>query len=273
MSDINTSTAARASDAASPTDFPPDVDLGHVTSNFRQYLMGWGEAERGEGDADYYRSGLAQPQFNGVVRMRDLNRVGYALDEARKRLTGVPWWWWVGPDSPQGTSTALVDHGAVEFGALPLMVRSLDRAAKQDEPPIGLRIERVADPGRLADLVRTYSASIGISSDLQDDLVRIEAQRPDNADMVRLVAVLDGQAIGTTVVITAHGVAGIFLVHVTDTHRRLGVGSALTAAALRVGRERGMKCAALTASPAGELLYRRLGFVAVSEYRLFTLPA
>jgi predicted acetyltransferase len=44
-------------------------------------------------------------------------------------------------------------------------------------------------------------------------------------------------------------------------------------AALRIGQERGMRLAALLASPAGEPLYRRFGFTAVSEYRLFALPA
>jgi GNAT superfamily N-acetyltransferase len=114
---------------------------------------------------------------------------------------------------------------------------------------------------------------MGVAPPLEPDMVRIEAQRPDNSDVVRLAAVLDGRIVGTTVVIAAHGVAGIFLVHVAETHRRRGVGGTLTAAALRVGRERGMSFAALAASPAGEPLYRRFGFAAVSEYRLFTLPA
>ncbi|TFV29680.1 GNAT family N-acetyltransferase [Streptomyces sp. T1317-0309] len=58
-----------------------------------------------------------------------------------------------------------------------------------------------------------------------------------------------------------------------EAHRRRGIGGALTAAALQVGRERGMRLAALVASPAGEPLYRRFGFTTVSEYRIFTVPA
>ncbi|WUD77818.1 GNAT family N-acetyltransferase [Streptomyces sp. NBC_00510] len=129
------------------------------------------------------------------------------------------------------------------------------------------------EPARLAEFVRTYSTSMGVPQALEADMVRIEAQRSDNADVVRLAAVLDGRIVGTTVVITAHGHAGIFLVHVAGSHRRRGIGGALTAAALRVGRDRGMHSAALAASPAGEPLYRRFGFTTVSAYRLFTLPA
>jgi GNAT superfamily N-acetyltransferase len=248
-------------------------DVARVTANFRQYLMGWGEAERVEGNLDHYRSGLAQPQFNGVVRVRSLDVVGQGVAMARARLSGVPWWWWVGPDSPEGTSAALTEHGAAELGAVPLMVRPLDRVPDPEEPPAGLRIETVERGGRLTELVRTYSASMGVAPGLEADVVRIEAQRADNADIVRLAAVLDGRVVGTTVVIAAYRVAGIFLVHVAKTHRRRGVGGALTAAALRVGHERGMRLAALGASPAGEPLYRRFGFATVSAYRLFTLPA
>jgi GNAT superfamily N-acetyltransferase len=243
-----------------------------VTANFRQYLMGWGAEEGGAGNFDHFRSGLAQPQFNGVVRVRSLEAVERAATTARGRLAGVPWWWWVGPDSPEGTAPALANHGATALGTLPVMVRPLDRVVDPVVALAGLRIEAVADPERMTELVRTYSASMGVAPDLEAEMVRIESQRPDNPDIVRLAAVLDDRVIGTTVVIAAHGVAGIFLVHVAESHRRRGVGGALTAAALRVGQDRGMRLAALIASPAGEPLYQRLGFVEVSEYRLFTLP-
>ncbi|MFD7437266.1 GNAT family N-acetyltransferase [Streptomyces sp. NPDC059861] len=136
-----------------------------------------------------------------------------------------------------------------------------------------MRVETVQDGDRLAHLVRTYRTSMGIVPGLEARMVRIESRHGDNADIVRLAAVLDGRMVGSTVVIAAHQTAGIFLVHVTEAYRRRGIGAALTAAALRVGGERGMRSAALVASPAGELLYRRFGFTTVSEYRLFTFPA
>lgn len=250
--------------------------MAGVTANFRQYLMGWGEAERVEGDReglDLYRSGLATPQFNGVVRIRSLDAVGPAVATARARLAGVPWWWWVGPDSPPDTGAALAGYGAAELVTLPLMVRSLDTLPDQDTQRAELHLERVERQDRLRELVRTYSTSMGVDRDLESDLVRIEARRADGAAIVRLAAVLAGSVVGTTVVIAAHGVAGIFLVHVAEAHRRRGIGRALTTEALRVGQERGMRLAALTSSAAGEPLYRGLGFTTVSEYRLFGLPA
>ncbi|MGY5045419.1 GNAT family N-acetyltransferase [Streptomyces sp. 900105755] len=250
---------------------PSAEDLERVAANFRQYLLGWGEAERGEGDLDHYRSGLAAATFNGVVRVRTLDAIEQAVKIARARLAGVPWLWWAGPDSPNGTAEALTAHGGVPLASMPLMMRRLDNLPGQGKPVPGLRIETVKEPGRLRELVEVYSKSMGLAPGMESDLARIEAQRADNADIVRLAAVLDDQVVGTTAVINAHGISGIFIVHVAETHRRRGVGWALSAAALRIGREHGTDFAALIASPAGEPMYRRIGFTAVSQYRLFSM--
>ncbi|MDN3028540.1 GNAT family N-acetyltransferase [Streptomyces sp. S.PB5] len=249
------------------------ASLTRVTANFRQYLVGWGLQDRTEGDVEVFRSGLAQPQFNGVVRLRSLDGAEEAMATARERLAGVPWWWWVGPDSPAGTAEALTGLGAVPLGPVPLMTRSLDRVDSGEEPSPEVKVEEIGHGARLTELVRTYSASMGVSPDLEAQVVEAEESRPDNADIVRLAAVVDGQVVGTTVVIMAHQVAGLFIVHVAASHRRRGIGGALTQAALRAGQERGMRLAALGASAMGEPLYRRFGFETVSHYHLFSGPA
>ncbi|MCL6673998.1 GNAT family N-acetyltransferase [Streptomyces panaciradicis] len=250
--------------------------MASVFANFRQYLMGWGAQNRSGNTVDQFRSGLATPQFNGVVRVRSMSAGGADVAAVRKEFANVPWWWWVGPDSPEDTADVLQCHGGRELTTLPVMVLPLDEPASPGTvphtAPTGLLMESVRDRERLAEWVRTYRASMGVEPYLEAEMVRIESRREDNDDIIRLAAVLDGRVVGTTVVITTHGVAGIFLVHVTEAHRRQGVGAALTATALRVGRERGMRCAALVAGPAGEPLYRRFGFTTTSEYRLFAFP-
>ncbi|MEU5256180.1 GNAT family N-acetyltransferase [Streptomyces longwoodensis] len=250
-----------------------------VLANFRGYLMGWGGGGT-EGEVDLFRSGLAAPQFNGVVRLRSGTAVDQAVASARSRLARIPWWWWVGPDSPDGTASALARAGGRLLAVMPIMTRLLDRpggtapevAPAQTRGLSGLRVEEVRGVRGVAEVVRTYRTSMGLAPSLQAALVRAETGRGDNADIVRLAAVLDGQVVGSTVVVTTHGVAGVFLVHVAEACRRRGVGTALTAEALRVGRERGTRLAALVASAAGESLYRRAGFTAVCQYRLFGFP-
>jgi predicted N-acetyltransferase YhbS len=255
--------------------------LVSVFANFRQYLAGWGGSSPRVPGLDLFRSGLLTPQFNGVTRVRSASSIERSAAAAREALTGLPWWWWVGADSPDATADALRRQGAQQLAVLPVMVRHLDRpadpgaavsAAGSDDAP-GLRVETVRDGERLAELVGTYRASMGISPALEAEMVRTEERREDNQDIIRLAAVVDGRVVGSTVVITAHGVAGIFLVHVAEENRRQGIGTALTVAALRHGLRRGMHSAALVASPMGEPLYRRFGFATVSEYRLFAFPA
>jgi ribosomal protein S18 acetylase RimI-like enzyme len=56
---------------------------------------------------------------------------------------------------------------------------------------------------------------------------------------------------------------------VLPTHRHRGIGSALTTAALALARHHGADLAWLQASPDGEPLYRRLGFVEVAPFQVW----
>ncbi|GAA4224836.1 hypothetical protein FHR32_006838 [Streptosporangium album] len=51
------------STADSTTDRDPQL------ANARDYWLGWGSADRSDGDLTLYRSGVANPQLNGVPRV------------------------------------------------------------------------------------------------------------------------------------------------------------------------------------------------------------
>ena len=59
------------------------------------------------------------------------------------------------------------------------------------------------------------------------------------------------------------GVAGIYDMGVAADERRLGIGRALTTAALQLGAAQGCAFATLNATPEGELLYTAVGFRSV----------
>ncbi len=70
-----------------------------------------------------------------------------------------------------------------------------------------------------------------------------------------------------------HGdTVGIFNVGTPPEHRRRGYGAAITLRAAHDGFARGADLAWLQASQAGEPVYRRLGFRAVSTYTLYSRP-
>jgi GNAT superfamily N-acetyltransferase len=93
---------------------------------------------------------------------------------------------------------------------------------------------------------------------------RLAAQRPRR--VWHLTARRAGEPVGHATVnltIGRLGVAGIYDMGVAERERRRGIGGALTAAALEVGREHGCALATLNATPEGELLYRQLAFRSV----------
>ncbi|MFE3410528.1 GNAT family N-acetyltransferase [Streptomyces mirabilis] len=246
------------------------TDVEPQLANCRDYWLGWGQADRVDGDLTYYRSGLAHGQLNGVLCLRSRD-VGQALARAKSGLAGLPWLWWVGPDSAPGIANELLEHGAVSLGAMPIMAVALDRVAEVAGPP-ELKIETVEGAESLTEWVRAYSPSFGVAPEVIGAAVRLEAGRGDASRIVRLTARLDGQAVGTALMLDAHDVAGIYVVTTAQDYRRRGIGAMLTAAALEAGRERGLHIGTLQASGLGAPVYARMGFERVAEYQLFHPP-
>jgi len=248
------------------------TELEPQLANCRDYWLGWGEVDRADDELTYYRSGLAHPLLNGVLRSRSGEQVDRLMERAADRLRGVPWRWWVGPDSAHGVADRLVDHGAVRVCVTPIMAVPLDRVVADDGPP-GLKIETVDGGEALTEWVATYSPSFGVAPELAGDAVRIEAGRADASSIVRGIGRVDGQAVGTALLLDTRGVAGVYVVTTAEAHRRTGIGAALTAAVLRAGRDRGSRVGTLQASGLGAPVYQRMGFEKVAEYQVFQLPA
>ncbi len=246
-------------------------DIVPQLANCRDYWLGWAAEDHQDEDLTFYRSGLPHPQLNGVLRLRSTEQAGAAVASAAEHLAGVPWMWWVGPDSAPGVADAHADRGAVNVGAMPVMAIGLD-GLTDVEGPAGLKIETVVGDDALTEWVRAYSPSFGVAPHLVDHVAGIETGRSDNAGVVRLTGRLDGEAVGTALMLEARGVAGVYVVTTAEAHRRRGIGAALTSAALRAGRERGLRVGTLQASAMGESVYRRMGFETVAEYELFQPP-
>lgn len=137
----------------------------------------------------------------------------------------------------------LLARGLEVASALPVMAIELD-AVPDVSQPRGLVIERVTGTAMLTEYVPAYSGPFSIPDAVLTAVVNAEA---DQDEPVRFIGRIDGQAVGTSELFVSHGVAGIYWVSTVEQHRGRGIGAALTAAALRAGRERGLRIGTLQA--------------------------
>ncbi|MEV6010797.1 GNAT family N-acetyltransferase [Streptomyces sp. NPDC051976] len=247
-------------------------DLDPQMANLRAHWFAWGGSHGLDAELALYRSGLPHRLLNGVLRLVE-RPVDEAAVDAETRLSGLPWHWWIGPDSHAGTAQALEARGYRRAGSMPVMATSLD-AVPAPPHPAGLTIEHVNTRERVVDYVDAYATSFGIGPDLRDAVIETETGLPtDLGQLVRLVGRIDGRPVATSAVLISDGVAGLYWIATDPAHRGRGVGAALTAAAMRIGRDHGMAVCTLQASSQGQPVYTRLGFERVSEVVLYSPPA
>ncbi|GIG02900.1 acetyltransferase [Catellatospora citrea] len=208
--------------------------------------------------------------LNGVLRVRN-QPLDAAIKDAKRRLDGTQWLWWVGADSDHGTAEGLLAHGAQQVADLPVM--AIDITTFTDPvTPADLKIRTVGGRAEMEEYVQAYAEPLGFDP---DDLKPVVERELDFGylDVVRLAGIVDGGTVATCALSLGTDVAGIFCVATAPEYRRRGIATALTLEALRIARQSGRTVATLQASSDGEPVYRRLGFETVSRYRLFALPA
>ncbi|MFB0874507.1 MULTISPECIES: GNAT family N-acetyltransferase [unclassified Sphingobium] len=240
-----------------------------IFRNCRGYWLGYGYADRIDERMTLYRSGVRDPQMNGVFWTAD---AAADIGVARQRLGDLPWYWWVGPDSHPDAAEILLANGARLVGSAPVMAAEVD---KLEQPPVpeGYTVERLDESADLSQWVASYAPSMGIASTELPALSVVEKGRRDPPGALTRFAARQGDKIvAVSELFLSDNVAGIYLVATDAGHRRRGLGAAVTAAAIEHGRSKGARIATLQASPLGLPLYRRLGFVVVAEYRIFSLP-
>jgi ribosomal protein S18 acetylase RimI-like enzyme len=245
------------------------TDLGPLFGNAREFWLGCGFADRSGADLALYRSGVSHPQLNGVLRLRR-GGVDDALREAGRRLAGVPWLWWAGADSRPGLAEDLLARGAVNVGTVPVMAIQLD-SVLDETGPADLDIAEVRHTADLPEWVRAYRPSFGLTEDQIDELLNVEEARPTR-QVIRFAGRIDGRIVGTSLLFVRHGVAGVYQVATVEGFRRRGIGTRLTAAALRAGRARGLRIGTLVAGSMGASMHRRMGFTKVAGYQLLRPP-
>jgi GNAT superfamily N-acetyltransferase len=188
--------------------------------------------------------------------------------EAQKQLSGSPSAWWIGPDSRIGAMEAIILQGGTVRGTVPVYAMKV-----ADIPdlavPEGLSIEEIVGQADITEWVECFSPSMGVAPSEVEKLKQTEINRRDDPGTYRRFAArVDGKIVGTSAMLEAEGVAGVYVCSTSSDHRRKGIAGLLTLKAAAAGADHGCEIATLQASKMGAPVYERIGFKKVAEYNL-----
>ena len=138
----------------------------------------------------------------------------------------------------------------------------------------GVEIRRVKDPTGMLEFCATVTAGLGSGQDVQRfvnlALRRIQALLGPNK--AAFVAYEEGTAAASVLSMLIEGVAFLGWICTKPDHRRRGLATAVTSAAIRAGLEQGATLAAVLSPLPAAPMPAAMGFQEVGRYREYVFP-
>jgi ribosomal protein S18 acetylase RimI-like enzyme len=212
-------------------------------------------------------TGVPYEGFNAAIGrgLRARKRIDGVMELFRDASLRMLWHVW---PADRELESALIERGLVFYEEEPAMVAEL-AVEPTRPPPIDVHIRRARDLDDLHTWVRVLSGSSNETFVHRVAELRGAVDRRTGARFEHLLGLVDGDVVATAAVF--HGTRAAEIQHVATerSHRRRGLGTAITLAALELVRRQGRRYAVLTASPDGFGIYERLGFETVATVRRF----
>jgi ribosomal protein S18 acetylase RimI-like enzyme len=215
----------------------------------------------------FFANGVKSPRLTQASAEGTIQEVSEILSDAR-----VPGTWVVGPlATPFDLGERLERAGLRRVHDLPWMAANILDMDLGSPPPPFLAVHRVDGEDAHRGWLRAMEQGFGL-----DDATTTTIDRTAravgfdaSAGWVRFVGTVEGRVVASSGVMLFGGLAGVYNVATLPEARRQGFGAALTRAALRHGRDRGYRVAALGTSDLGRSVYERMGFRDVGVVRQF----
>ena len=251
------------------------VDAVHAEFRRRSALALGGEVRADDGLFFWAGPNPSPIVVNGVIRTDPSVPADDALNEAAaffaKRQRGYTIFCRSDTDADMVAACRARDVRELAAGGLPEMVLH-DAPVVPDITP-GVEVREVSTPADRSDYLAVFAesyAQIGASQETVEGVMPpLELLRGD--DVGAFVVTLDDAPAAVAMSVLIDGVADIHWVATVPSAGRRGLGELATAKAVDHGFRHGADVSALQASPMGEGLYLRMGFVELYRYDEFVV--
>jgi hypothetical protein len=182
---------------------------------------------------------------------------------------GVPWYWWVGPDTqPPDLFQLLTIHGLVNSYSLPAIVAPLTGSRPPLNPTVKVWQAETESDLSVASMIKRkafgFPASIGLTyfEDMAADWLKGDPAR------LYLARTNDGPPAAIGALIMGADYPGVFVMATLPEWGRRGLGGGILVRMFSQAAEEGHRLIALTAGRKGHPLYRKSGFERVFDYHV-----
>lgn len=203
--------------------------------------------------------------FNGCIVVEPADAADLAASLRWVAGLDVPYRVWIRQELATGLAAVPVELGLEQEASLyPGMVLSPAPDAPQQAP--GVTVCPVEGRRALEEHRELYVQK-GMSADVVSRM--FPSSLAVDPDVRLFTGYLDGRPAGTSLAIRTGDACGIYSVGTLPDARRRGVGTAVTWAAVRAGRDWGCETIVLQSSEMGFSMYRSMGFRTAVSYVTF----
>ena len=253
-----------------------ELNLWETWSNFGR---GPGCAFHDEGDALWFETPIPIVPYNVILKFQVERNINQRIDELISHFIRrkVPLLWIVPPSSlPLDLPDRLQKRGLLHIEIVPGMVRDLVDLPQVPPLPEGVEVREVIEESDMNEFQEFAAWRWGVPLDYRQQLQAMigsfNVGKPNSKTRMWL-AWHDGVPIAKIGTYYGEGSVGIYGVVTKPDARGQGLASVLMVEVMKVAREAGQKLVVLHSSPLAENLYKRLGFVPVTQFHLYASEA
>jgi hypothetical protein len=251
-----------------------------IENNTAEFLLAMGKAGGGEekhsADITWTIGGSPIDYHNAVVHANlSLENADVAIREVVERLNAhhVPGTWHLSPSmQPDDLGVRLEAHGFMNGGDEPGMAAYLPTLNQAIPKPDDFYVTRVVNAEDLGIWERTLATGFGEGEREARWAADVYGKIgfSDDSGWWHFIGWHGDKPVATTSMYLAAGVAGIYFVFTVPTARRMGIGGAITLAALNNAHYRlGYQVGVLGSSSLGFPVYQRLGFKQYCNFMIY----